>query len=36
LACGALLPRLADVTVLHVTDGAPRDLVDARGSGFTH
>lgn len=36
LGCGALLPRLADVTVLHVTDGAPRDLVDARRSGFTH
>jgi N-acetylglucosamine malate deacetylase 2 len=34
--CGALLPRLADVTVLHVTDGAPRDSVDARRSGFTH
>jgi LmbE family N-acetylglucosaminyl deacetylase len=36
LACGALLPRLPDVTVLHVTDGAPRDLVDAHRSGFTH
>jgi len=36
LGCGALLPRLADVTVLHVTDGAPRDSVDARRSGFTH
>jgi N-acetylglucosamine malate deacetylase 2 len=36
LGCGALLPRLADVTVLHVTDGAPRDLIDARRSGFSH
>jgi LmbE family N-acetylglucosaminyl deacetylase len=36
LACGALLPRLADVTVLHVTDGAPRDLADAHRLGFTH
>lgn len=36
LACGALLPRLRDVRVLHVTDGAPRDSVDARRSGFTH
>jgi LmbE family N-acetylglucosaminyl deacetylase len=36
LGCGALLPRLADVTVLHVTDGAPRDSIDARRAGFTH
>ena len=36
LGCGALLPRLADVTVLHVTDGAPRDSIDARRSGFSH
>jgi LmbE family N-acetylglucosaminyl deacetylase len=36
LGCGALLPRLSDVTVLHVTDGAPRDSIDARRSGFTH
>jgi LmbE family N-acetylglucosaminyl deacetylase len=36
LACGALLPRLADVTVLHVTDGAPRGPGDARRHGFTH
>jgi LmbE family N-acetylglucosaminyl deacetylase len=36
LACGALLPRLADVAVLHVTDGAPRDCADARRAGFTH
>ena len=31
LACGALLPRLADVTVQHATDGASRDLVDHAG-----
>ena len=36
LACGALVPRLADVTVLHVTDGAPRVFVDASRSGFTY
>jgi LmbE family N-acetylglucosaminyl deacetylase len=36
LGCGALLPRLTDVTVLHVTDGAPRDSRDAQRSGFTH
>jgi LmbE family N-acetylglucosaminyl deacetylase len=36
LACGALLPRLADVTVVHVTDGAPRTSDDARRHGFGH
>lgn len=36
LGCGALLPRLADVTVLHITDGAPRNSRDAKKSGFTH
>jgi N-acetylglucosamine malate deacetylase 2 len=36
LGCGSLLPRLSDVTVLHVTDGAPRDSLDARRAGFTH
>jgi N-acetylglucosamine malate deacetylase 2 len=35
-SCGTLLPRLADVCVLHVTDGAPRDSIDARRCGFTH
>ena len=34
LACGALLPRLEDVTVVHVTDGAPRNGEDARRRGF--
>lgn len=36
LACGALLPRLADMTVVHVTDGAPRAPDDARRHGFGH
>lgn len=34
LACGALLPRLANLTIVHVTDGAPRDGGDARHHGF--
>jgi LmbE family N-acetylglucosaminyl deacetylase len=34
LACGALLPRLEDVTIVHVTDGAPRNGEDARRRGF--
>ena len=34
LGCGALLSRLADVDVVHVTDGAPRDGEDARRHGF--
>ena len=36
LACAGLLPRLADVCVLHVTDGAPRNSADAQRHGFTH
>jgi LmbE family N-acetylglucosaminyl deacetylase len=36
VACAGLLPRLADVTVLHVTDGAPRNSADAQRHGFTH
>src|SRR5690242_19727345 len=36
LACAGLLPRLADVTVLHVTDGAPRNSAEAQRHGFTH
>jgi LmbE family N-acetylglucosaminyl deacetylase len=35
LACGALLPRLRDVTIVHVTDGAPRSGEDARRFGFS-
>jgi LmbE family N-acetylglucosaminyl deacetylase len=34
LACGALLPRLDDVLIVHVTDGAPRNGDDARRRGF--
>ncbi len=34
LACGALLPRLDDLTLVHVTDGAPRGGVDAARQGF--
>ena len=34
LGCGALLSRLRDVEVIHVTDGAPRDAADARRHGF--
>ena len=34
LGLGALLPRLADVTLIHVTDGAPRGGQDARRHGF--
>lgn len=34
LGCGALLARLPDVDVVHVTDGAPRDGADARRHGF--
>ncbi len=34
LGCGALLSRLPDVEVVHVTDGAPRRGDDARRRGF--
>lgn len=34
LGVGALLPRLVDVTLVHVTDGAPRGGEDARRHGF--
>jgi LmbE family N-acetylglucosaminyl deacetylase len=34
IGCGAQLPRLSGVTIVTVTDGAPRDLVDARTWGF--
>jgi LmbE family N-acetylglucosaminyl deacetylase len=36
LGCGALLPRLSDVSIVHVTDGAPRAPDDARRHGFGH
>jgi len=34
IGAGALLGRLSGPLVVHVTDGAPRDLVDARSAGF--
>lgn len=35
-SAGARLPRLRDtITLVHVTDGSPRDLTDARSHGFT-
>jgi N-acetylglucosamine malate deacetylase 2 len=34
LGLGAQLPRLPGVTIVHVTDGAPRNLKDARRLGF--
>ena len=35
IGCGAQLPRLSGITIVTVTDGAPRDLIDARARGFT-
>jgi len=34
VGAGCLISKLVDVTVLHVTDGAPRDMQDARAAGF--
>ena len=34
LGCGAVLARMQDVRVIHVTDGAPRNGCDARRQGF--
>ena len=34
IGCGALLGRLKGCTVILVTDGAPRNLADARAHGF--
>ncbi len=34
IALGSQLPRIADLTVVVVTDGAPRDGQDARAHGF--
>ena len=33
LGCGAVLVRMRDVRIIHVTDGAPRDGSDARRQG---
>ena len=35
IGCGALLGYLPDVTLVVLTDGAPRDLVDAKSHGFS-
>ncbi|HEU4752576.1 MAG TPA: PIG-L family deacetylase [Armatimonadota bacterium] len=32
---GSRLPRLRDALLIHVTDGSPRDLQDARAHGFS-
>ncbi|HLI82454.1 MAG TPA: PIG-L deacetylase family protein [Bryobacteraceae bacterium] len=34
IGCGGLLGRLRDPLILHVTDGAPRNLADAHRAGF--
>jgi LmbE family N-acetylglucosaminyl deacetylase len=34
IGCGATISRLRNATVIIVTDGAPRDLIDARAYGF--
>jgi LmbE family N-acetylglucosaminyl deacetylase len=34
LGLGGRLARFADLTLIHLTDGAPRDLADARRHGF--
>jgi len=35
IGAGALLAELKNAIVIHVTDGAPRDLRDARSAGFS-
>ncbi len=34
IGIGGQLPRLGNATIVHVTDGAPRDMADAREHGF--
>ncbi|MGI9065774.1 MAG: PIG-L deacetylase family protein [Pyrinomonadaceae bacterium] len=34
VGAGCLISKLVDVTVLHVTDGAPTDMQDAEAAGF--
>ncbi|MEP6742617.1 MAG: PIG-L family deacetylase [bacterium] len=34
VGAGCLISKLVDVTILHVTDGAPRDMQDAKAAGF--
>ncbi len=35
IGCGAQLPRFADLTIVHVTDGAPRNGLDAAALGYS-
>jgi N-acetylglucosamine malate deacetylase 2 len=35
IGAGGRLPRLREVALVHVTDGSPRDLGDARSNGFS-
>lgn len=35
LAAGSRMDRMEDLTVIHVTDGSPRDMEDARREGFS-
>jgi len=34
VGAGCLISKLVDVTVLHVTDGAPREMADVESAGF--
>lgn len=34
IGAGTRLPRLRTITLVHVTDGAPRNMLDARAAGF--
>jgi LmbE family N-acetylglucosaminyl deacetylase len=34
IGAGSILPCLRNATFIHTTDGAPRDLIDARENGF--
>jgi LmbE family N-acetylglucosaminyl deacetylase len=36
VGAGARLPQWRNISFVHVTDGAPRDMKDARESGFTN
>ncbi len=36
IGAGGMLARLRDVTILHITDGAPRDMADAHAAGFVN
>ncbi|EYD76962.1 LmbE-like protein [Rubellimicrobium mesophilum DSM 19309] len=35
LAAGSRMDRMEDLTVIHITDGSPRDMQDARREGLT-